>query len=148
MCIRDRCEYSPAQLLFSRTLRTRIPTLSATTTSDSVRRNLQAIQDRQKFYHDQHTRPLSSLQSGDAVRVHNGHSWQAAKVISAHSSPRSYNIQTDTGTQLRRNRRDLIHTREDPPVCARHIDEDVPSATSPPVQQNAGPRPCSKTSSG
>ena len=142
------CEYSPAQLLFNRTLRTRIPTLSATTTSDSVRRNLQARQDRQKFYHDQHTRPLSSLQPGDAVRVHNGHSWQAAKVISAHSSPRSYNIQTDTGTQLRRNRRDLIHTRKDPPVCARHIDEDVPSATSPPVQQNAGPRPCSKTSSG
>ena len=143
------CEYSPAQLLFNRSLRTRVPTMTATTTSDSVRRDLQLRQDRQKFYHDQRTRPLSSLQPGDAVRVHNGQSWQAAKVIGTHPTPRSYNVTTDTGTQLRRNRRDLIRTREDPPLCARHIDEDV---SPPSVQPAAAPPPplppCRKTSSG
>jgi len=139
-------EYSPAQLLFNRSLHTRIPTLPMTTTSDSMRRNLRHRQDRQKFYHDQHTRPLSSLQPGDAVRVHNGQSWQAAKVTAAHPSPRSYNIETDHGTQLPSNRRDLIQTREDPPVCARYIDDDAPTVSPPPV--HVGLSPCIKTSSG
>jgi len=61
------CENSPAQLVFNRSLRTRIPTMSATTAPDSVRRSLELRQDRQKFYHDQHTRSLSPLQPGDAM---------------------------------------------------------------------------------
>jgi len=68
------CEYSPAQLLFNRSLRTRIPTMSATTAPDSFRRSLKLRQDRQKFYHDQHARSMSPLQPGDAARVHNGQS--------------------------------------------------------------------------
>ena len=142
------CEYSPAQLLFNRSLRTRLPTISTTVTPDLVRRDLQTRQKRQKFYHDQRTRPLSSLQPGDAVRVHNGQSWQAAKVIAAHPSPRSYNIETDSGIQLRRNRRDLIRTREDPPVCHRHIDDDPPTIAPSRVQHDSGPPSCIETSSG
>jgi len=142
------CEYSPAQLLFNRSLRTRLPTVSTTTTPDLVRRDRQIRQKRQKFYHEQRTRPLSLLQPGDAVRVHNGQSWQAAKVVAAHPSPRSYNIETDNGIQLRRNRRDLIRTREDPPVCNRHIDDDPPTVAPSRVQHDSGPPSCIKTSSG
>jgi len=121
--------------------------MSATMAPDSVRRSLKLLQDRQKFYHFQHTHSLSPLQRGDAVRVHNGQSWQAAKVIGAHQSPRSYQVQTDNGTHLRRNRRDLIRTREDLLVCAHHIDDDELSA---PLQSNAVPSlpPCIKTRSG
>jgi len=114
------CEYSPAQLLFNRQLRTRIPTLPITD-PDPKRSDLQLRQERQKFYHDRRSRPLPPLQPGDAVRVQNGQSWQAAKVIAAHPSLRSYNIETNMGTQLRRNQRDLIRTREDPPVCSVRI---------------------------
>lgn len=147
------CEYSPAQLLFNRSLRTRIPTLPITD-QDPKRSDLQLRQERQKFYHDRRSRPLPPLQPGDAVRVQNGQSWQAAKVIAAHPSPRSYNIETNMGTKLRRNRRDLISTREDPPVCARPVDEDEPPVTSPPVtrsdtsKNNVRPSPCIRTASG
>jgi len=117
-------------------------------TPDIVRRDLQIRQQRQKFYHDQRTRPLSSLQPGDAVRVHNGQSWQAAKVVAAHPSPRSYNIETDNGIHLRRNRRDLIRTREDPPVCNRQIDDDPPTVAPSRIQHDSGPTSCIKTSLG
>jgi len=68
-------------------------------------------------------------------------SWQAAKVISAHPSPRSYNINTESGSQLRCNRRHLIKTCEDPPVCdcERRIDDDEVPSAPPPLSLS---RPC------
>jgi len=125
------CEYSPAQLLFNRSLRTKLPTLPATG-RDPKHRDLQRRQNRQKVYHDRHTHTLPPLKPGNTVRFQNGHSWQGAKVISSHPSPRSFNICTDSGSQLQRNRRHLIKTHEDPPVCERHIDDEVPSAPPPP----------------
>ena len=97
---------------------------------------------------------MPPLQPGDAVRVQNGQSWQAAKVIAVRPSPRSYNIETDMGTQLRRNRRDLIRTREYPPVCARPVDEDEPSvirhhsSRDPTPARTVRPAPRIKTTSG
>jgi len=66
-------EYSPAQLLFNRSLRTKLPTLPATD-RDPKHRDLQRRQDRQKVYHDRHTRTLPPLKPGDTVRFQNGRS--------------------------------------------------------------------------
>ena len=149
------CEYSPAQLLFNRSLKSRIPALATSingsTTLNDQRRHLQHRQQRHKFYHDLRAHPLPPLKPGDAVRVHNGTSWQAARVQSTHSAPHSYNVETDTGSLLRRNRRALIRTREDAPVCARHVDEDSDeyssSPTTPEPSSAAGTPPVPGTTS-
>jgi hypothetical protein len=114
-------EHSPAQLLYNRSLRTKVPSMKSQSVNPA-RQDLQARQQKQRFYYDQHAHPLRPLYPGDAVRVHNGQFWEAAKVIGSHESPRSYNIVTDKGTELRRNRRQLIHTREDAPDCSRRSD--------------------------
>ena len=64
---------SPAELLFNRPLKTKLPVmpnaLSSTESDRDTRLRLQQRQQRQKFYYDRGTRDLSPLQSGDVVRV-------------------------------------------------------------------------------
>ena len=64
---------SPAELLFYRPLKTKLPVMPnalLSTESDlDMRSRLQQRQQRQKFYYDRRTRDLSPLQFGDVVRV-------------------------------------------------------------------------------
>jgi len=100
-------DVSPAQLLMSRHLRSGLPitvTMLQPFVNEGVREKLKQRQQQQKYRYDKQAKPLSNLQPKDVVRYQTGRTWKPAIVISNHSSPRSYNIQTSQGTILRRNR--------------------------------------------
>jgi len=126
-------DVSPAQLLFSRKLRTKLPVSPASLQPEVFfrREALCARQAKQKSYYDSMgTRELPSLQPGDVVRVQHQGQWQRGIVNSEHSSPRSYIVGTEHGSTLRRNRRQLIKTKEDPPLVRLPLMEDDASSPS------------------
>ena len=151
-------DVSPAQLLFSRMLRTKLPASSASLQPDvlSRRESLCERQARQKKYYDSAgTRELPSLHSGDVVRIQHQGQWQRGVVHSQHASPRSFIVKTEQGTTLRRNRRHLIKTREDHPSCSPPFDEEeeeerVPESSSwnGAAEASTGTTPSSQSSSG
>ena len=81
------------------------------------------------------------MKPGDVVRYKKGRLWKPAEVIGKNPNPRSYDIRTETGTILRRNRRHLRKTREVPPVTAPILDDfsdddlGSPATNEPPVVQ-------------
>ena len=64
-----------------------------------------------KRYYNMHARNLPSLIDGQSVRAGNGESWWVkGKVVGKARQPRSYVVKTETGSTIRRNRRDLLTT--------------------------------------
>jgi hypothetical protein len=119
--------YSPAQLLFGRALRTKLPAAAASLEPSwtSPRPELVLRQQHQKELYDQHARELPELQPGDTVRVRHNEQWVPGVVQSKHSAPRSYIVGTSAGSVLRRNRRDLLKTREDTVTSSPNVEDDV-----------------------
>ena len=101
---------SPAQLLMSRRLRSSLP-MTAMMLKPQIgtgaKAALECRQARQKHYYDKTAKSLPELKSNDVVRYPGNKSWEPAVVVGKHASPRSYDIRTAQGTQLRRNRRHL-----------------------------------------
>ena len=66
-------------------------------------------------YYNQGAKSLPSLSAHDTVRIQNGTSWATkGKVIEPlEYPPRSYTVETESGHRLRRNRRDLLSTKEE-----------------------------------
>jgi hypothetical protein len=66
---------SPAQIFFGRKLRTLLPTtaplLNAHNRQD-IRRKLKEMQQKQKHYYDQHSKPVEPLENEQKVLIHNG----------------------------------------------------------------------------
>ena len=109
---------SPAELLMSRKLRTRLPTSKSllepqTRSTSQIRHNLLTRQQRQQAFYDRGTRPLSKLHEGEPVRMKRGRDWTPAVVVQQHQTPRSYIAATPDGTQMRRNRFHLQPTKEE-----------------------------------
>ena len=73
-------EYSPTQLLMSRTLRSKLPTAEKLLRPKVVEAHdaLERRQVHQKTYYDKHAAPLAPLRPGDVVRVQQGNSWETA----------------------------------------------------------------------
>lgn len=141
---------SPSQLLMSRVLRTKLPVSSEVLYPMVVdgRQQLQARQDRQKRYYDRSTKGLPALNPGDVVRVRHNNEWVRGVVNSKHHTPRSYNVVTENASTLRRNRRDLIRTVEDPPTLSHPPADEFRLTTSrPPSDQPAVTAPSSQTGS-
>ncbi len=138
--------YSPSQLLFGRLLRTKLPASSTTLQPDrqSHKLELDARQQRQKDVYDRHSHALPELQPGDVVRVRHHGEWQPATVSSKHSAPRSYIAETASGSVLRRNRRDLLQTKEDTVTPTSSVHDDV---TSPLSSDASTARPSAPVSS-
>ena len=117
---------SPAQRLMSRRTRTLLPTAEKLFEPQVVTTALEEKKDlkkKQAFYYNQNARDLNPLKKGDVVRVEpteRKSDWKKAVVISAHKElPRSYDIKTEEGRTLRRNRRHLRAT------CESYRDTDV-----------------------
>ena len=96
---------------------------------DEIRRHLAERQEIPRINHYKRaTRPLAPLVAGQDVRVRDFQTktWQAAKVITTHVHPRSYNVLTTTGNVLRRNRRHLRETteRHTPSTFQQNDDDD------------------------
>ena len=130
-------EYSPAQLLMSRTLRSKLPTAEKLLQPKVVDAHdaLKRRQVRQKTYYDKHAAPLAPLRPGDVVRVQRGNSWEPAIVADFCDQPRSYTIQTEQGL-LRRNRRHLRKSAEHPPLFIPPTDDNAVVPMRPPPRQD------------
>ena len=75
---------------------------------------------KQKYYHDSKTKALPELNDEATVRIRNRNKWDTREqVVKKVETLRTYIIQTQAGRHLRRNRRDLLQTREE-------FAEDVP----------------------
>ncbi|KAI8511855.1 hypothetical protein Bbelb_109550 [Branchiostoma belcheri] len=109
---------SPAQLLMSRRLRTRLPTTNEQLTPksvnhDNVRRQLEQKQQRQKTQYDKSSRPLPPISTGEEVRIQQQNkTWTPATVIQQTEQPRSWLVETPDGVQYRRNRKHLQKIKE------------------------------------
>ena len=118
---------SPAQLLMGRRLRCSLPMISSTlepSNGGQVKEKLVKQQTRQKSHYDKHSKFLAPLKPNDTVRYKHGSIWKPAMVLSEHTAPRSYIIQTSDGTILRRNRRHLKRTNEKVVVRSSYYDDD------------------------
>ena len=128
---------SPAQRLMGRRTNTTIPMreeLLKHKYIDNVQEHLTARRQKQKFYFDRQTKDLPILQPGDVVRMNKdgGKRWKQG-VVESVAGTRSYNVNTD-GVTYRRNRRDIIATREDPPLA--DLDDPMDSVSTNDVTEN------------
>ena len=140
-----RCGYSPAELLMNRQLRSTVPVAptqlqSAVPDYSRLKEKEETMSKKQKDNFDSRhrSRELSPLSPGESVWVTDQ---QTPGTVIQLSSPRSYQIQTSSGT-LRRKRRHLNHltniasdvklepdmtTRSPPPETDSQVNLDVPS---------------------
>ena len=126
-------------MLFSRSLRTKLPLAAEhlILAVVSPRGQLRQRQEQYKKYFDRKTKAL--LHSDDVVRVKHHSEWLRGRVIRPHDAPRSYVVECEEGSTLRRNRRDLIKTAEETPVCAPFIDEPPPTQDASPSSSSPPP---------
>ncbi|XP_049516824.1 uncharacterized protein LOC125942652 [Dermacentor silvarum] len=92
---------SPGELLQGRRLRTRLPDFSHHS-SVSVTKHKQP---------EARGRCLPALKKGEVVRVQDK-AWARKAQVLGRVAPRSYEVATEDGRRLRRNRRHLLRTRE------------------------------------
>ena len=121
---------SPARKLMNRELITRLssmkPSVSNTNNHDT-RMKLQAKKEKQKEFYDRKAKDLPTIPTGSTVRLHDGKVWkEKAKVISKSRMPRSYNVETESGKVLRRNRQHLLATKEPFVPKPEIVDDFVP----------------------
>ncbi len=98
---------SPAELLNNRKLVVNLPT-RVRYEDDAVKERLQTRQDTQKMYHDRTAHDLPSLVPGQPVSVQDKRTgqWKPGTIESIRPEPRSYTVNTGSGT-VRRNRAHL-----------------------------------------
>lgn len=107
------CAYSPAEMLFNRSIRSNLPLTTQTLMPSAVQatEQLRKNQDKRKEYYDSTTKLLPPLQPGDKafVRTDSQDQWRPATVVDKLPEPRSYLL--DNGQNLvRRNR---VHIKPD-----------------------------------
>ena len=103
---------SPSQLLFNRPMRTFIPSLpKPAQNSADIQAKDQNYKDTIKRNYDKRhgAKPLTPLTPGDKVTTKLDHQkqWKPAIVTATLQEPRSYLVQTENGTQYRRNRKHI-----------------------------------------
>uniref|UniRef100_A0A3B3U0E2 Integrase catalytic domain-containing protein n=1 Tax=Poecilia latipinna TaxID=48699 RepID=A0A3B3U0E2_9TELE len=106
------CGFSPAELLMGRKLRTTLPHLSLKTNTKQRMGKQTELKLKQKENYDKTARRLRALEENDTVRVEDHGIWERKATVLKEVSPRSYEIRTDDGQVLRRNRRSLLKTQE------------------------------------
>ena len=128
-------KYSPAQILNRRRLNLRLPTaahLLQPKVVTGVRTELLKLQEKQKYCYDHNAKPLCKLEVNDGIRIKENGVWNRVRVTASHASPRSYIVQSATGSVLCRNRCHLLKTAEPAPVV-------VPDFESLPVGPSLEP---------
>ena len=103
------CGYSPAELLMSRKIRTNIPVPQKQLSPEvpmmsTLQQKEEAIKKRQKRDFDERhsARPLKALLPGDKVWLSDE---ETMATIQAEAGKRSYNVNTKSGSTLRRKQK-------------------------------------------
>ena len=132
---------SPAELLNNRRYRSNLPVRIAPPQNyEQIKEQFERNQTTSTEYYNQHTRTLSDLLPGQHVRVQDPVSrlWQPATVVERAHTPRSYLIEKEDGSQLRRNRQHLRETAEQP---VSHRPVGVPEPPGRSLEPAHQPRP-------
>ncbi|KAJ8022697.1 hypothetical protein HOLleu_37667 [Holothuria leucospilota] len=90
--------------------------------------NMEKVKSRQKKYYDKSAKPLPPLQQGDTVRIAPpgyDKGWKRG-TIAMEAGVRSYIVDKDDGTQIRRNRKHLRKVNEPTASCSHqtNIEDD------------------------
>lgn len=101
-------DHSPAELLFSRQLRTKVPIVTERLKpklAEGVKEMLERNQNTRKHYYDRGARVPLELKKGEDILIRDRDEkiWRPGLVISKHNTPRSYNVMDEEGRNYRRN---------------------------------------------
>lgn len=132
---------SPGEMMFGRRLSTSLP-CHVKPAPEEQRLQLEARRNAAKVYYDKSAKDLPPLSEGQTVTVydHQKKLWGSGEVIRPSHEPRSYIVENQHGSQLRRNRRDLReipNATEEEPVHANvpnAIEVPETDATEPPME--------------
>ncbi len=138
--------YSLAQLLMSRRLKSSLPVSAALLQPSVPSKAKEARQGRllvQQRYYNRGTRNLLQLEVGDSLRIRQRREWQTAVIMQKHWSRRSYLVVGQVGMEYRRNRKDL-QTFSGPPPEIRPLEADIshPSAKGMDPLKSTEPSQC------
>lgn len=122
------CGLSPAELLMNRRLRTTLPCYTDIKPNTGIQKKLENMKWKQKQRFDKSTKPLSPLAKDDVVRIQDQDAWNRKATVLQEVGPRSYEVKTEEGHVLRRNRRSLLKTKET--FTETEIDADAVSASA------------------
>ena len=121
---------SPAEILMGRRLRTTVPT---TRESLAVKVDWNHLEQKENTYRDKYAKDynkhyrvvaLPSLDIGEKVYIRDMNRY--GEITERSNNPRSYNIKSDTGACIRRNRNALV-------ACGPPVPEAHPSPEPPPA---------------
>ena len=117
--------------MMSRVLNSKIPILPALQEPKDVdpRPQLEQRQRRHKGVFDRGARELPKLEVGERVRMRHNHVWTPAILVREDGHLRPYIVKR-SGTEYRRNRRDLLQTAK---VLSRDDPIDDPIVDAPPA---------------
>ncbi|XP_075556550.1 uncharacterized protein LOC142588600 [Dermacentor variabilis] len=111
---RDEQLKSPVQRLMGRQTRTQLPVLPQhlepqSVPPQAVRNRLQEMREKQRIFYNRTAKRLPHLRSGSPVSVYDNihRTWLPVVVVGPAGTPRSYNLLTDSGQELRRTREHL-----------------------------------------
>ena len=107
---------SPCQLLMGREIRTTLPRISAGSVPTNIREREERYREKQAITFNRRHRAhvdLPTLNEGENVLIRDQN--RRGQVIEKSTSPRSYVIQNDQGSTIRRNRGSLIALRSESP---------------------------------
>lgn len=130
---------SPAELLMGRRLRTTLPYTAKQKKNTIVRQKQKYLQNRQKTNYDKVSKSLLPLSKHDTVRLEDSNYWNKKATVLEEVGPRSYNVRTEDGQVLRRNRRSLLKTREKLEEQSAEDENEV--TTAPPEETTPTPPP-------
>ncbi len=114
----DGVDKSPAQLLMSRRLQTRLPSLRKLLKPEmntNVHKKLVERQANQKKYYDTRALPTEKcITDGDVVRFKSPQGqWKLGQVTGSASTPRSLNVKDTSGKVYRRTSQHMFRSKED-----------------------------------
>ena len=120
------CGKSLSEMLMNRKLQNWLPQVSQNVDVDGTQ---QVIRQKQIELYNKHVKDLPVLEP-NVVRVRKDNKWETKSCVIVQLSPRSYEIRTDDGRVIRRNRRQLMKTIESCNNSGSILSIDVDSSKS------------------
>lgn len=132
---------SPAQILMGRRLATKLPVSSNLLNKTYV--NYKAVkdklclkQDKAKFYYNRSCRERDAFEKGDNVVVRNGKVWKPGRIIEKYHTPRSYIVQSENKSVIRRNSSHLRKSLNSPSFINNYDDSEKSITKEVPIEDN------------
>ncbi len=96
----------------NRKLRTTLPRYTEIKQRTKIQSRMENLKRKQKQCYDKSTKALKPLARDDVVRIQDQDTWSRKAMVLQEIGPRSYEVRTEDGHVFRRNRRNLLKTKE------------------------------------